>query len=103
MLTAVVVINLILSLLGFYVAWQLWCLRRTLLRVEQTILKAERSTHNVLHPAPHYIIMGQRGTNALRHQYFRLGRQLEQLQNLLRLLRFGTSVGRRHRSKRPTL
>lgn len=100
MLTAVVVINLILSLLGFYVAWQLWCLRQVFLQAEQNILTAERNTYNVLHGAPDYIVVGQRGTNALRHQYRHLERQLEQLQSVLGLLSFGTSLWRRRQKKR---
>ena len=83
MLISVILINLGISLLCLFVAWKIWKLRKTLSKVADTLINAERQTHQVLYGAPNAIIKGQYGTRRLRTQYGRLNAQLVKVQQLL--------------------
>ena len=83
MFITVIVINLGISLLCLFVAWKIWQLRKTFSQVADTLINAERQTHNVLYGAPNAIIKGQQGTRKLRTQYGRLSEQLAKVRQLL--------------------
>lgn len=103
MVIAVVIgLNVVLALLGFYVAWRLWCLQRTLSNVADTVLEWERNTHRTLDPAvtPGNIYQGQQGVAQLRQRYARLLEQLHQLQRLLSVVLIGWRVVRSKRWRR---
>ena len=95
----VIALNLLISLLCLFVAFQVWQLRRTLSRVADSLISAEKETHAVLHPAPDSIIKGQRGTSALRRQYRSLMRQVSQLQQILAIVSLLLGVGYRGRRR----
>lgn len=96
MITLVVILNTLIALLNFYIAWRVWKIRRVLAGATKAILAADRNTYNVLHPAPRAIAIGQKGTLALRNQYGKLQKQLQQLVQILALIRLGLGVlGRR--------
>ncbi len=86
MVTIVVVLNVLISLVCLYVAWQVWNLRRTLVAVVNAIAIAERNTYAVLHGAPDAIDKGQLGVHTLRERYQQLELQLQQVQQVLTVL-----------------
>jgi len=86
MLTVVVVLNVLISLLCLYVAWQVWNLRRVLAAATTALILAERNTHNILGGAPAAISQGQIGVSGARESYQQLELQLQKLQQVLTLL-----------------
>ncbi len=95
LITFIVGFNLVVSLVCLFIAWKLWRLRLTLERAAQTLSAVERQTHRVLSPAPHYIMIGERGTHHLRNQLQRLDVQLQQLQRLVGILSFSLTFWQR--------
>ncbi len=92
MLTIVLIINAIISLLCILVAWQVWKLRRILGQAANSVLGAERATHNVLYGAPAAIATGQIGVSALRNNLKQLEPQLQRVQQVLGLLSLGQTA-----------
>ncbi|NEP12988.1 MAG: hypothetical protein F6K14_22845 [Symploca sp. SIO2C1] len=93
MLTIVVIINVSISLLFLYIAWQLKKWGRKLGSVADSVTAAERSTYKLLHNAPKSIYKGQVGVKGLRGRYQKLGKvyyqlefQLQQIRQVLLLL-----------------
>lgn len=103
MITAVIITNILIALTCLYIAHQLIKLRKTLAQVANNINAAERSTHNVLHPAPKNIIKGQTGTHQLRKQYQQLQRQLQQAQQLLNLLGLSQNLWQRSKKRKKNI
>lgn len=98
MVAVIVGINLVIAMLCWYVAWQLWLLRRTLANVAEALLIAERNTHNVLYGAPDAIATAQQGSYQLRQSYQRLRVQISQLQRILSLVAVGQTFWVKWRS-----
>ncbi|MBE9125594.1 MULTISPECIES: hypothetical protein [unclassified Coleofasciculus] len=94
MVTVVVVFNVLISLLGFYVAWRVWKLRRVLARAADIVAAAERSTYAVLHGTPKTIYRGQLGVEGLRDRYQQLEVQLQRVQRVLLILGLFQRLGR---------
>ncbi len=86
MLTVVIVFNLLLSLLCFYAAWQLWNWRRALAIAAEAVNFADRVTYEVLHGAPPAITQGQVGVRGMRGSYQQLEIQLQRIQQVLAIL-----------------
>ncbi|MDP8962876.1 MAG: hypothetical protein M3O33_02595 [Cyanobacteriota bacterium] len=86
MLTVVVVLNVLISLLCLYVAWQVWNLRRVLAATTDAVLLAERNTYKLLHGAPEAISQGQVGVSGARESYQQLELQIQKVQQVLMLL-----------------
>jgi hypothetical protein len=99
MVTLVVIFNLLLALLNFYVAWRVWRMRRVISGVTHIITVAERNTRGGLQVAPRAIAKGESGTKALRQQYQRLELQLERLGQILALIGLGQQILRRRAPK----
>ncbi|MEG4417118.1 hypothetical protein QUA70_00730 [Microcoleus sp. LAD1_D5] len=89
MLTAVVIINLLISLVCFYIAAKVWKIRRTIARLEMRIEAMERSSSKVLSTSPDFLGKRQQGTRQVRRRYQQLELQLQQVQQLLGLLGLG--------------
>ncbi len=96
MVTAVIVINILISLFCFYLVRRLCKIRRQVARAANAVLAAERHTHRVLHRAPQAIIKGQHGTGNLREKYQHLQQQLNQVQTIITLLNWGQKRLRRN-------
>lgn len=103
MIQLVIVINIAIALLGFYVAWRIWLVKQALATAASVLASWERNTHWALNPerTPDLILRGQQATASLREGYARLEYQMQQLQKIfaialigLRLLQRG---GRRRR------
>lgn len=92
MLMLVIIINGVIALLCFYVAWQLRRIRRVIAKATNTLIAMERSTHRVLYAAPTAIGKRQIGTRKLRQQYRKLQAQLWQLKQLLALWQKGRLI-----------
>jgi hypothetical protein len=86
MLTIVIVFNVLLSLLCFYAAWQLWNWRRALAIAADAVNFADRVTYEVLHGAPVAITQGQVGVRGMRGIYQQLEIQLQRIQQVLAVL-----------------
>jgi hypothetical protein len=90
----VVVINLLLALFCFYLAWKVWQFRRAIANAADALLIAEQNTHNVLHGAPDAILKGQIGTSQLRQRYQQLEPQYQKARQALALLSIGQTIWR---------
>ncbi len=99
MVTVVVIINMLISLMLFYVAWRVWQLKRRLVKIADTLTAAERSTHAVLHRAPNAIYKGQQNVHNLRQTNQALEQQIQQVRQIFRLLIFGQQVWLRYFQK----
>jgi hypothetical protein len=100
MVTVVVIFNLLISLLGFYIAWRIWKLRRVLGAAADIGARAERSTYQVLHGAPQAISKGQIGVHGLKKRYQQLEFQLQRVQRVLMVLGFIQKTYRSRRRRR---
>jgi hypothetical protein len=89
MLIAVVIINLVISGVCFYIAAKVWKIRRTIARFEIGITAIERCSSNVLSMSPDFLGKRQQGVRQLRRHYQQLELQLQQVQQLLGLLGLG--------------
>jgi hypothetical protein len=88
MIAVVVIINILIALFNFYLAWQIWKIRKTIAGATKAILAAERNTYNLLHSAPDTVILGQKGSRLVREKYRELEIQLAKLGQLLGLFNF---------------
>ncbi|MEG4939189.1 hypothetical protein [Microcoleus sp. F4-D5] len=95
MLTAVVIINLLISAVCFYIAAKVWKIRRTIARFEIGIIAIERCSSNVLATSPDFFANRQQNARQLRLRYQQLELQLQQVQQLLGLLGWGRMLWRR--------
>lgn len=96
MLTVVLVLNLLIAGLCWYVAWRVWQLRRALAKVTAALVVAERCTHQVLQGAPDFLMQGQTGAYQLRNQYQQVLLRLQQVKQILSLLGLGQFVWRQY-------
>jgi hypothetical protein len=103
MVTIVIAVNLLTACIGFFVAWRVWQLQRTIAKIADTLAAAERSTHQLLHNAPTSIARGQLGVYQLRQAYVQSGPQWLRVRRALTLLGLGRSLwwGSNRRSSLP--
>lgn len=99
MIALVVIINILIALFNFYLAWRIWKIRRTIAGVTKAVLAADRNTYKVLHSAPKTINVGQKGSKTLREQYQKLEIQLEKLGQVLGILNFTQQFWRKRRKQ----
>lgn len=101
MITTVLVFNVLIASVGFYVAWRLWQLQKTLAKAADALIAAEKSTHKTLHNAPRLVLKGESGAAQARQQYRKAVVQLEKAEKLLALLGLGQFVWRQYQSVIP--
>jgi len=94
----VIGLNLAIALLGFFVAWRLWRLKRTLTAATVALTTLEQEARLALRPdqTPAQLLQGRDAIALTRTRYRRLQRQLRQLRQIfattvmiLRLVRRG--------------
>jgi hypothetical protein len=87
-ISAIIGINILISLLGFYAAWQIWCWRSRLARAAAVLADVERQSQQRLNieALPQIIGSGWRGVAQGKQQYHQLQQQLHQLRQLLYLV-----------------
>lgn len=83
MMVAVVCLNLVLALIGFYLAWRLWHLRQVLARTTGALDQWQQEVRLALVPVP---VVAQTDVAFLRRQYRRLQQQLHLLRLVWRVL-----------------
>ncbi|MEA5533158.1 hypothetical protein [Crocosphaera sp. XPORK-15E] len=88
MLLFVILFNLVLTLINFYLVWQLGKLSHLLQKVTYRLTILEQRIHVIFYTAPEIILRGQEGTNHLRKSYQSLNIQLIKLQQIISLLNF---------------
>lgn len=103
MVTLVVVINLAIALILLYVAWRVWLIRLKLAQVANTLIRVERSTHQVLGGAPDAISITQQNIHRLQQGNEPLQLQLQRVRQVLSLLVFGRQVAQRFSRSSPLL
>ncbi|HLP91130.1 MAG TPA: hypothetical protein VK184_21445 [Nostocaceae cyanobacterium] len=99
MVITVVVINLLISLLLMFVAWQVWKLKQVLAVVADKLSEYERASYNGLHPAPENINLGQQGVYSLRQKQQGLKQQIQKAQQIISLMVLGRNLWRRYFGK----
>lgn len=88
----IVVINTLLALVLFFVAWQLRRLRRWLARTADRLSVYERSSHAALRGTPDAIYIGQQGIHKLRQGNQPPSIELQRVRQVLTLLGLGQRV-----------
>jgi hypothetical protein len=89
MVQLVVGINLIIALVGFYVAWRIWQVRQSLASTTVALIALERSINGVDTMAQTTTVLdrSQRAMALTRYRYHKLQTQLRQLHRI-----FGVAV-----------
>jgi hypothetical protein len=95
MLTGVLIVNLLISLVCFYIAAKVWKVRRILERFETRIAAMNRCTSTILTQSPDFLGNRQQAVRQWRRNYLQLELQLQQVQQLLGLLGLGRRLWRR--------
>jgi hypothetical protein len=83
MLIAILILNGVLALIGFALAYTLWQWRTALSHAADALFEADRVTHELLDTAPDGIAVGQVESQRLRHSYRQLAAQVRRLQSIL--------------------
>lgn len=99
MATIIVIINMLITLMLLYVAWQMRQLRLRLARIADDLSAYERQTHAVLRGTPAVITTGRLGIHQLR-QGPQLLDQLVRVQQVLTLLGVGKQIWQQTRLTR---
>lgn len=98
MLIAILIFNFLLAIMCFAIAWQLGLWRKALAQAADTLLEAERATHELLNEAPESILGGQVETHRLRQSYRQIEGQLRRLQQILGVMSWSHQFIRGKRS-----
>jgi hypothetical protein len=86
MLIAILILNGCLALIGGAIACSLWQWRNVLAHAADTLLEADRATHELLDTAPAGISIGQVESQRLRQSYRQLAAQVRRLQSVLGII-----------------
>ncbi len=92
MVTIVVSINIIISLILFYCTWQVWLLRRRLVRLTNFFKNCDRNSYALLHRRAEAIYLGMQNLNNLRQNNQSLQVKLRQIKQILALIVFGRQI-----------
>lgn len=95
MVTVVVIINTLISLVLFFVAWRVWKLKQRLRRIADKLAAYERYSHAVLYLAPEKLLAGEQKIYNLHQRTQALQVQLQQVRQIISLLLLGQQIGRR--------
>jgi hypothetical protein len=95
MVTLVVVINTLISLLLFYVAWRVCKFKQQLSIIADTLTNYESCSHKFLYTAPEKIYFVQQNIHNLRQGNQSLELQIQQLRQIISLLFFGRQIWQR--------
>jgi hypothetical protein len=100
MVTIVVVINMLIALMLFYVVWRIRQLQRLLAQIADNLSAYDRAIHTALSGAPQAISTGRLGIHKLRQGPQPLDLQLIRIQQVLTLFGIGQQVWQRTRLAR---
>ena len=96
MVTAVVIINTLISLVLFSVANKLWRFKKQLTIVADCFVAIEISTHNLLCEAPDAIYLCRNNIKNLRKEKKLLELRIKQLQQIVSLIFLGRQIWLRY-------
>lgn len=99
MVTVVVVINTIISLILFYVAWRVWQLKQRIAYIGDCLTHYQRCSYALLNQAPENIYTGQQYIYNLRLKNLVLQAQIQQVRQILSLFLFAQQNWRRYSQK----
>lgn len=102
MLINIVIINTLLALVLFFVAWQLHRLRQRLARIADRLAAYERSLSAALRGTPNAIYLGQQALHRLRQRQQPPDVRLQRVRQVLTLLGLGQRVWQRFMRVRGT-
>lgn len=88
MLLFVIILNLILTFINFFLVVKIWKFYCFLKNVTYQLTYIEKQLDEIFSVAPHLIFKGQQGTSQLRKNYQKLLIQLKISQNVFRSLKF---------------
>ena len=91
MLVFVISFNFLIVAINLYIAWRIWKLRFTLVKITETLKNVEKIIYNVFYQAPPSILDVQRGTRNLKQKYIQLELKLQKLRKILALLNLLTN------------
>jgi len=89
MVTVVVAINILISLMLLYVAWQVWQLKKRIALLSDRLQSYERCSHNLLYKAPENIYLCQQNILNLRQSNQSFQIQIQQMRQIVSLLLLG--------------
>lgn len=92
MVTIVVVINILISLILFYCAWQLYKIRELVARLRESLTKCDRNSYALLYRRPEAIYLAKQNLRNLRQSNQSLQVKLRQIKQILALIVFGRQI-----------
>ncbi|MBD2458704.1 hypothetical protein H6G80_32160 [Nostoc sp. FACHB-87] len=96
MVTVVVIINTLISLLLFYVAWQIWQIKGRIAWITDRLTAYEQCSQNLLSQAPQNLDISQQNIRNLRLGNQSLQLQLQQVRQIVSLLLLGQRLSKRY-------
>jgi hypothetical protein len=96
MVILVILINTLISLTLFYVAWRVWQLKQQLAYIADRLAAYETCTHVALNKAPENIYLSQQNIYNLRQKNQALQIQIQQVRQIISLLLLGRQIWQRY-------
>ena len=87
MLLFIIIFNLVITCINFYLVLKLWILYNSLKKITSDLTNLEQQINELFSVLPDIILKGQQGTAQLRQFYQRFLKQLAIAQRLFRNLR----------------
>jgi hypothetical protein len=95
MIVFVILVNLCITLVNFYLAIKIWQLRRWLICSNRTLVDCEHSIQNILYFGTAILVQKQRNINDLRQRYQLLQLQWQRIKQILFLLNLTVRLWRK--------
>ncbi|MCC5640370.1 hypothetical protein LC593_31965 [Nostoc sp. CHAB 5844] len=96
MVTLVVIINTLISLLLFYIAWQVWQLKRRIAFITDRLTAYEQCSQTLLSQTPQNLDISQQNIRNLRLRNQSLQFKIQQIRQIVSLLLLGQRAGQRY-------
>ncbi|MEH2303522.1 MAG: hypothetical protein V7K88_32280 [Nostoc sp.] len=96
MVILVILVNTLISLILFYVAWRVWQLKQQLAYIADRLTVYESCTHAALNKAPENIYLSQENIYNLRQKNQALQMQIQQVRQIISLLLLGRQIWERY-------
>jgi len=96
MVTLVVIINILISLLLFFIAWQVWRLKARIAFITERLTAYEKCSQTLLSQAPQNLNLSQQNIHNLRLKNQSLQFKIQQVRQIVSLLLLGQRVGQRY-------
>lgn len=92
MVILVVLLNIIISLIFFYIAWQVWRLKQKLEILTDSLNTYEHLTYAILYQAPEKFYQPQQQIYNLLAKQQNLKLKIQQVQQIVNLLSLGRNI-----------